>query len=606
MVGKSRTRWIWPVAVVIVILASAALSLLLGSGQSLWFDEQYSVLISGESMGRLIELTSVDVHPPLYYLLLKVWGTLFSWNDTALRALSCGFCGLSVGCLALIADRLFGRATALRMLPLLVLAPFALRYGYEIRMYSLAMLFVTFGTYALLRTTRYGEMSRSGRDGGRTEDGDTGKRPNATSSTRGWWLAYAVTVALGMYTLYLTILVWATHAVWLVIRSWRTRAGGRGWSEVRHADWRWIGVYLLSIVLYLPWMPALLAQVANPALPTVTKRLNMSMLASTYTAMMVDAEESDLPAVVSLVLLVLLVVLIVLAVRLCQGRLDAVRRTGLLLAGSLFAVPMMAMMLISALRELLSNGFFMQRYASVYAPFFYLTVAAIVVLSAERRQEPQPTAAVPTIGTVDAAGTCAPVSPDGAVSPSALDGTCTPSALDNAHSVTLIADVYTDGPTAVQAQARRDRIWLTVGRITAVAVAIILAAGVVVVRIRGNYGFERGSTPQAAALSEQVRCDATHPVVAANEYTYIDAYYYYRDCSSYRFYEPEDVSTTGGYAPLHDSPAQLRDFDDLEADSFTLLTQSSHEPPDVGDRYELADTITIGPNTAIVYQRADD
>ena len=185
---------------------------------------------------------------------------------------------------------------------------------------------------------------------------------------------------------------------------------------------------------------------------------------------------------------------------------------------------------------------------SVPAPFFYATVAVIVALS------------------VDGRGT-------------------------DAHD-------RTDGGS--------DTSWRLFSRVTGVLAVLALLVGVGVVKVRGNYGFERGSRPEAAALSERVQCDASHPVVAANEYFYIDAYYYYRDCSGYRFFTPEDVSTTGGYAPLHGSPAQLRDFDDLDAESFTLLTERTDDGPPSpvpdGD-YQVVDSFSVGPAAAVVYRK---
>ena len=537
MTSLPRTRLLRAATVAVPGILSAVCCLFVGMDQSLWFDEEYSVVITQQSVGRMVALTAVDVHPPLYYLLLKAWGTLFAWNDTALRALSCLFTGLSVAVFMLLIARLFGWRTARIASPILVFAPFMLRYGYEIRMYALSTLLAAFGTYALVRALGLG----------------TGEQPAAPDRMGRrnriiWWAVYTVTVALGMYTLYLSVLIWATHALWLVVRSWRNRPAGSGViSGIWHADWRWIGAYLCSIVLYIPWLPVLLKQAVHPALPVVTQKMNMATLASTYTAWIVDAEEKDLPAIASILLLALLIALIAMGVRLC-GRLDRARRGGLLLLAALFLLPMVMMMGASAISGPSGNAFYMLRYASVPAPFFYATVAVIVALS------------------VDGRGT-------------------------DAHD-------RTDGGS--------DTSWRLFSRVTGVLAVLALLVGVGVVKVRGNYGFERGSRPEAAALSERVQCDASHPVVAANEYFYIDAYYYYRDCSGYRFFAPEDVSTTGGYAPLHGSPAQLRDFDDLDAESFTLLTERTDDGPPLpvpdGD-YQVVDSFSVGPAAAVVYRK---
>ena len=51
------------------------------TGQPLWWDEGYTFWFSTESLSRLIELTSLDIHPPLYYLLLKGAGSGVTWSN---------------------------------------------------------------------------------------------------------------------------------------------------------------------------------------------------------------------------------------------------------------------------------------------------------------------------------------------------------------------------------------------------------------------------------------------------------------------------------------------------------------------------------------------
>lgn len=45
--------------------------------EPLWYDETFSVLVARLPFARLIAATAGDVHPPLYYLLLKVWLALW-------------------------------------------------------------------------------------------------------------------------------------------------------------------------------------------------------------------------------------------------------------------------------------------------------------------------------------------------------------------------------------------------------------------------------------------------------------------------------------------------------------------------------------------------
>lgn len=63
----------------------------------------------------------------------------------------------------------------------------------------------------------------------------------------------------------------------------------------RYRAWRWVFVYVFSVILYVPWMPFLINQMSHPALPPVTRQLNMAQMASIYSAMMVGLPEKNIP-----------------------------------------------------------------------------------------------------------------------------------------------------------------------------------------------------------------------------------------------------------------------------------------------------------------------
>ena len=71
----------WWVIMIITGAVVFALTMLLARGQSVWFDEGYSILLAKHSVSELLALTAVDAHPPLYYLLLKMWGELFGFSE---------------------------------------------------------------------------------------------------------------------------------------------------------------------------------------------------------------------------------------------------------------------------------------------------------------------------------------------------------------------------------------------------------------------------------------------------------------------------------------------------------------------------------------------
>ncbi|MFJ4248603.1 hypothetical protein [Pseudomonas sp. NPDC089741] len=50
---------------------------------AIWYDEAYSLLLAREAPARIWALTALDVHPPLYYVLLHYW--ILLWGDRRLR-----------------------------------------------------------------------------------------------------------------------------------------------------------------------------------------------------------------------------------------------------------------------------------------------------------------------------------------------------------------------------------------------------------------------------------------------------------------------------------------------------------------------------------------
>lgn len=177
----------WLIVVIVAMLAVVALDIAVGIGQSVWFDEGYSITLAQRPLHELIDLTKIDAHPPFYYMYLKAWGTIFGWSELSLRLSSIVPAAAAVGVMAMLVRRLLSTRAALVVLPFLVFAPFLVRYGYEIRMYALILLLAAAGTYALVVAK--------------------------ASGSKKWWLTYALIIALSMYTLYMSIVIWIGHAV---------------------------------------------------------------------------------------------------------------------------------------------------------------------------------------------------------------------------------------------------------------------------------------------------------------------------------------------------------------------------------------------------------
>lgn len=334
-------RWL----IIAVPVVAAALSLWIGLRQSVWFDEAYSIMVAKRSVSEIVRLSALDTHPPLYYLVLKIWANVFGWSELALRSLSVIFYGASIAVAGCFIKRHFNARAAIYVLTMLLLAPLLMRYGFEIRMYAMASLIGVAATVMLVR---------------------------AHSSKR-WtdWLIYGALVALGMYTLYYLALLWLAHLAWLVAMD----AG-----KLRKSSWkecRWIGAYAFSLLLFLPWLSSFLKQVGNGALAPIGQPMNLEQLVGIVSFNTIYQPLWQLGVIAS----VLVVGAIFLVARSINKSLQIkkINRNILLLLACYIVVPIVVLMLISLVKSM-----YVERYLAHVAIGLVMLVGASLALLTER------------------------------------------------------------------------------------------------------------------------------------------------------------------------------------------------------------------------------
>src|SRR3989344_2202479 len=208
---------------VIVLLGVALRSYHLGA-RSLWFDEAFSWRLIQFPLPELLTRAAADVHPPLYYILLKLWASIFDTSLLSLRLFSVA--GAATTILAAYVftayasnDRRAGLIAAL----LVAVSPFQIQFAWEARMYTLGTTLALASSYGLLRAVR---------------------------RNKGWG-AYVALAAAFAYTHYFALFTLAAHAVFILLQRSRRRQPK---------------VYLaaaLVLLLYLPQLPILLQQNAQ-------------------------------------------------------------------------------------------------------------------------------------------------------------------------------------------------------------------------------------------------------------------------------------------------------------------------------------------------------
>jgi len=120
--------------------------------QSLWLDEAYSVFIASHHLPEILGFTAGSVsHPPLYFVLLHSWMTLFGPSEVAVRGLSLVASVAAALMTYIVANAIASRRVALLASGMMVASSFQVWYAQETRMYALVAFTSLIAIYGLLR-----------------------------------------------------------------------------------------------------------------------------------------------------------------------------------------------------------------------------------------------------------------------------------------------------------------------------------------------------------------------------------------------------------------------------------------------------------------------
>lgn len=309
----------------------------------IWYDEAYSLLLSEKSPRLIWFSTARDVHPPLYYLLLHYWMTLFGNSVLAVRGLSALVdVGTLLFCMKLMSLVATRRATWIAAL-LLALLPISVRYGQEVRMYTMVGFWLMGATVAFVCWVKTPQHLR-------------------------YPVIYVLLMTCAFYTHYFAALCALVHWLywgWLQIAGRGTALPVRAWVLANGA----------IALLFLPWLPHFIDQLIHIGglgwIPPVTWQTFAGAVAQ-FTVMKDAANSSVLWAIVPSALVVMAAATVVL-----KDRND--RRFSLLLVGYFF-VPVLIVFLVSLVVPV-----FVARYLVFAAVGLPLVAAVALDALAERR-----------------------------------------------------------------------------------------------------------------------------------------------------------------------------------------------------------------------------
>ena len=199
---------------------------------SVWFDEAFGAYMTRFSFFDIARYTAADVHPPLYYWLLKIWGALFGNTELGLRSMSVLFGAIAIVFGYLLIHRLFDKKAARISLIFMVLSPMLVRYGQEMRMYTLVTAIALAATYVLTFAV--------------------------TTKKRLPWVIYGILISLGMWTHYFSAIVWLAHWLWRADNIRRVVKKDK--FKKAFFSKEWMLAHIVAFCVFVPWLPFFISQ----------------------------------------------------------------------------------------------------------------------------------------------------------------------------------------------------------------------------------------------------------------------------------------------------------------------------------------------------------
>ncbi|OYT69787.1 MAG: hypothetical protein CFK52_12995 [Chloracidobacterium sp. CP2_5A] len=197
--------------------------------QNLWLDELYSIDVARKPLIEIVQCAAADVHPPLFYFVLKAWMRLFGDSALATRSLSAvASVAALVSAFRLIAQR-YGGGVALTAALLMSVSAHQIFFAQEARMYALVMALVLGAARGYARWRE-------------------------TGAERGLAIYFWCSLAALYCHYFAALAVLAFNAHFLLSALGPRRAGTRRQAR------RWLGAQGAMALLYAPWVEVIIAQ----------------------------------------------------------------------------------------------------------------------------------------------------------------------------------------------------------------------------------------------------------------------------------------------------------------------------------------------------------
>lgn len=199
--------------------------------KNVWFDEVYSWKLSQESFTQIVALSSGDIHPPLYYIILKIWMMVFGDSVFAIRFLSVTLSMLSLIFIYKICNLIFKDSLqTFLVIFLYAVSPLNIYYSQEARMLNLNLLLCLGSIYYFIQLiNNYGKKNS---------------------------FFYVIFSFLALYTHYFASFIIFTEFL-IILFEYRSKVLSK--QIFKKILWK----IVIAVLLFLPWIPVFVSQTSK-------------------------------------------------------------------------------------------------------------------------------------------------------------------------------------------------------------------------------------------------------------------------------------------------------------------------------------------------------
>ncbi len=217
-----------------------ALRLINITQKNLWFDEVFSWHLSIESLYTISVQTANDIHPPLFYFVLKSWNWFLGDSVLAMRLLPALLGSFSVFFVYFISRKVLNSAFSFVVLLLYCISPLNIYYSQEVRMAGMN-LFLNLGSMYFLFKMSEAEFNRSFMKG------------LSEIFRSGVFWGYVLFTSAALYTHYFSFFILSGQVIYIIAVNRKTL----------NKYIPYLSAFIIIFIIYILWIPVFLEHISR-------------------------------------------------------------------------------------------------------------------------------------------------------------------------------------------------------------------------------------------------------------------------------------------------------------------------------------------------------